>query len=223
MSTVGYVAIVVVLWVLSGITAAAVFLTRRGQRAWYWYVLGAVLGLLFVPIALERGSRPTGRVESRTADEPVARHPGTGPRVLVGLDGSAVSDRALSAVEHGLAGDPEELILVTVVDVAQVDPGNRTGDESEQVEQARRLLADRADQVRAATPGRGPATTTIEIVTGQPARALLDVARTRAADLIVIGRRGSGVSNRLMGSVADQVVRESTRSVLVAGDDAKDA
>ncbi|MFV2086967.1 universal stress protein [Micromonospora sp. LOL_021] len=215
MSTAGYIVTVVAVWVLSGIVAVAVFLTRHGQRAWYWYPLGAVLGLLFVPIAVERGSRPTGRLEVRPAPAGTGPSaPGPGPRVLVGLDGSADSEHALRTAHRVLAGRVGELILTTVVDVAAVERGDRTAEEVDQLDRARDLLTDRAARLRRADGP--PLPSSIEIVTGRPARALLDVAQARDVDMIVVGRRGRGLSNRLLGSVADQVVRDATRPVLLA-------
>lgn len=214
MSTAGYVAIVIVVWVLSGVTAVAVFMTRRGQRAWYWYLLGAVLGLIFVPIAMERGSRPTGLLESRPGPGAADGRGRSGPRVLVGVDGSADSDRALRTVRQVLGGHTTELILATVVDVApQAGPGERTDEETEQLQRARELLSSRAEGA-AGDPTARPTGT--EILTGPPAQALLEAARSRDVDLIVIGRRGSGLTKRLLGSVADQVVRDATRPVLLA-------
>ncbi|MFV2019780.1 universal stress protein [Micromonospora sp. LOL_023] len=220
MSTAGYVGIVIVIWAVSGIAAAAVFMGRRGRRAWYWYLLGAVLGLLFVPIAMERGNRPTSSLESRPGPDPATRagpvRPGDGhgPKVLIGVDGSPDSDRALRTMRDVLGGHAGELILATVVDVAaQVKADERTDEEAEQLARARELLSDRAAGLAADRPA---APTGTEILTGQPARALLDVARSRDVDMIVIGRRGSGLSHRLLGSVADQLVRDATRPVLLA-------
>ncbi|WFE29408.1 universal stress protein [Solwaraspora sp. WMMD791] len=215
MSTAGYVAVVVVVWVLSGVTAVAVFMTRRGRRAWYWYLLGAVLGLLFVPIAMERGATGTGRLETRTAPgRPGRSASAAGPRVLVAVDGSADADRALRTAREVLGDRVGELILATVVDLApQVDPDERTEEEDEDLARAREVLRDRAGAASAG--GRAGASRT-EILTGTPARALLDTARRNDVDLIVIGRRGSGLSTRLLGGVADQVVRHADRPVLLA-------
>ncbi|MFY1699188.1 universal stress protein [Solwaraspora sp. WMMA2101] len=216
MSTAGYVAVVVAVWVLSGVTAVAVFMTRRGRRAWYWYLLGAVLGLLFVPIAMERGATGTARLETRATPGRPGRpgHPGTGPRVLVGVDGSADADRALRTAREVLGDRVGELILATVVDLApQVDPDERTDEEDEDLAHAREVLRDRAG---AASAGGGAGASRTEILTGTPARALLDTARSNDVDLIVIGRRGSGLSTRLLGGVADQVLRHADRPVLLA-------
>ncbi|WP_052091195.1 hypothetical protein [Modestobacter caceresii] len=54
METVAYVAVVIALWVLAGLAAVVVLLARQGYRHWGWYLMGAVLGPLFIPIAAER-------------------------------------------------------------------------------------------------------------------------------------------------------------------------
>ena len=51
---------------------------------------------------------------------------------------------------------------------------------------------------------------TSEIVTGSCARAILDVARDRGFDLIVMGTHGrTGVAHLLLGSVAERGVRDA--------------
>ncbi|MCB2224585.1 MAG: universal stress protein [Actinobacteria bacterium] len=51
---------------------------------------------------------------------------------------------------------------------------------------------------------------------GEPASALGDVCRERGADLLVVGRRGAGLVERLvMGSVADRVAHYAPCPVLI--------
>jgi nucleotide-binding universal stress UspA family protein len=55
-----------------------------------------------------------------------------------------------------------------------------------------------------------------EIIDGKPADAILDVADTHAADMIVVGSRGLGaVQTALFGSVSKELVTRSTRPVLI--------
>lgn len=55
-----------------------------------------------------------------------------------------------------------------------------------------------------------------EILDGPPADAILSVADTRGADLIVVGTRGHGaVQSALFGSVSKAIVGRATRPVLV--------
>jgi universal stress protein A len=56
---------------------------------------------------------------------------------------------------------------------------------------------------------------TSEIITGVTARAILDHARERGIDLIVMGTHGrSGMAHLLMGSVAERIVRHASCPVL---------
>lgn len=51
---------------------------------------------------------------------------------------------------------------------------------------------------------------------GEPAAALADVCTERNADLLVVGRRGAGIVERLvMGSVADRVAHYAPCAVLI--------
>jgi nucleotide-binding universal stress UspA family protein len=57
----------------------------------------------------------------------------------------------------------------------------------------------------------------IEIVEGNPAGRILELARVRDVDLIVVGSRSLGaVTGMLLGSVSREVVRRADRPVLVA-------
>jgi nucleotide-binding universal stress UspA family protein len=56
-----------------------------------------------------------------------------------------------------------------------------------------------------------------DVLEGPPADAIINVATTREADLIVMGSRGFGqFTGLLLGSVSDRVVHYSTVPVLVA-------
>ncbi|HSC73062.1 MAG TPA: universal stress protein [Gaiellaceae bacterium] len=56
-----------------------------------------------------------------------------------------------------------------------------------------------------------------EIIEGSPAEKILEVARTRGAELIVVGCRGRGaVTGAVLGSVSSDVVHRADRPVLVA-------
>jgi len=65
-------------------------------------------------------------------------------------------------------------------------------------------------------------TATHEIADGRPARVIVDTARDRATDLIVMGTHGrSGVAHLLMGSVAEHAVRAAPCAVLTVRDVAR--
>ena len=57
-----------------------------------------------------------------------------------------------------------------------------------------------------------------EVVLGAPWQSICETARTRQADLIVIGSHGYSGVDRLLGTTAAKVVNHASCSVLVVGD-----
>ena len=56
-----------------------------------------------------------------------------------------------------------------------------------------------------------------ELLEGSPAEVILDLARSRDVDLIVVGSRGLGpAKGSLLGSVSSEIVQKADRPVLVA-------
>lgn len=196
---------VLAVWVLAGLVAVVVLLGRQGYRAPQWYFLGAALGPLFIPIAAERAGREVTVVQRRPA--PAGERPaGGGPKVVVGVDGSPESDRAVEDAVRLFGPRGARFVLVAVVG-ADEDWGER-----DQRRVATDLLASRAERL----PGNGPAPV-LEIVSGQPARGVLAVAAAEGADVVVLGRRGRGLSRRLLGSVAQSATEQCAVPVLLAG------
>ncbi|MDQ3885816.1 MAG: universal stress protein [Actinomycetota bacterium] len=199
--------VAIVVWVLVGVAAVAFFLGRQGHRDPSWYLLGGVLGPLFVPVAAERAWRRTRRLEgsAHTQSSSSVAPQSSGLAVLVGVDGSPESDQAVRDAGRIVAAGVDRVILATVLDVDAVEQ-----DDEMQRQRARKLLADRTDWLA------GGARTATVVAAGQPARALLDLADTEHVDLVVVGRRGRGLSRQIMGSVAEQVTSRSSRPVLLA-------
>jgi len=57
----------------------------------------------------------------------------------------------------------------------------------------------------------------VEVLEGEPAHRIVELARAREADLIVVGSRGRGsVAGTLLGSVSRDVMQHADRPVLVA-------
>jgi nucleotide-binding universal stress UspA family protein len=190
--------------------ATAIGMGRRGHDPWMWGVLGALFGplviaLWFVP---RRGDeRPAEKLlrpgAIATGDATIT--------VLVGVDGSPESMAATSAVVDLLADRMRSLTLATVLDLDAVDamraqPKGRSVFERD----ARAVLDEAATRVS----GVDPATV---ILGGRPADALVTYAQSHDVDLIAIGRRGTGLSEAVLGSVAERLVREPGVLLLVAG------
>jgi len=131
--------------------------------------------------------------------------------ILVPIDGSDPSVRAVTAAMDLARATGAEIVLLHVREhelTWATDIDVETEPEAiELVESYVRLLKD------AELPVRGEV---LRSPHGQVARAILDVARSEAADVIVIATHGYSVWARLLlGSVTTKVVHLATCPVLV--------
>ena len=141
-------------------------------------------------------------------------------RILVPVDGSPTARLGLREAIRLARGQKAAVHLVHVVDgyhvaMMGVEGGAYIGELLESLERSgRRLLRAAEAQVRrAGVPVR---TALLENSLGPAADAIVRQARKSGADLIVIGTHGRrGVSRVLMGSDAEQVVRNSPVPVLL--------
>jgi nucleotide-binding universal stress UspA family protein len=124
--------------------------------------------------------------------------------VLVGLDGSADSERALATVLRLLRPQGGLLVLAEVI---PFDSAERVT--SGDIDAASARLADEAAGIDTA------ATLHAEVLTGPPGPALRRYAGQHDIDLLVVGRHGSGLSTRLLGSVSADLIENSSVPVLV--------
>jgi nucleotide-binding universal stress UspA family protein len=130
--------------------------------------------------------------------DPAPQAPGSPPRVVVGVDGSKASLRALAwAVAHArVAG-------ATLVPLS-------VGDADEE----RELASLRAAAEAAGSGEDRPVAVEPTVRRGNVSQELL--AAAAEADLLVIGSRGrGGVASLLLGSTSSQVAGHSTRPVVV--------
>ncbi len=199
------VVVLVVVWLSAG-ALSGVLMARRGYAP-LWILLAMPLGPLFLPIALERIRRRPAVVEFGSTGAPPRRtDEGGGSRVLVGLDGSEQSDRALSTV-LGLLGP--RCALLVLAEVVSYDATE--GVTSEAIDAA----AQRLSEIAAGLTIAGVVHT--EVLTGPAGQALRSFADRQDVDLLVVGRRGQGMSSRLLGSVSAELVQHSPVPVLVIG------
>lgn len=136
--------------------------------------------------------------------------------IIAGVDGSDGSRRA---AEHAAAlarNHGAKLKLVTVVRTPEGwwgiggAPPSPDAFASAVVEGRRRIL----DRAESELDLEGVDYETVEEV-GDPATQLAEVCRVEEADLLVVGRRGAGLVERLVvGSVADRVANTAPCAVL---------
>ena len=141
-------------------------------------------------------------------DEPGIR------RIVVGIDGSAASGRALRwavAQAQTWRAEVEAVHAWTVPDMGADPLAQALADPRELEAQARRelcLVVDGTDDAELA----GPVSRTL--VRNDPASAILEAADD--ADLVVVGSRGLGADGESdLGAVSDRVIREARCPVVV--------
>lgn len=139
-------------------------------------------------------------------------------RILVPIDGSSTSDRALQEAIKLIDGQPVLLRLVHVIDDLQFLDAEGYVDYAE-LRELTRKIGERA-LVRAAEMAR-QADVTVETAlieaNGERIARMIEAESGRwSADLIVIGTHGrSGFNHLLFGSVAEGVVRCASVPVLL--------
>lgn len=133
-------------------------------------------------------------------------------KILVGYDGSPTSEKAVDvAIRFGVCEKSEVSVLAvarlpepaTSVEVEAV-----LDDAKEHYEQGLKRIVERAKT-------RGVDVST-DIVVGHPAEQLIRRAQTEQSDLIIVGRRGTSLFQKLMlGSVSERVLRYAHCPVLL--------
>lgn len=202
------VVVLIIGWIVVGLLSG-LWMARHGHDP-MWTLIAVVLGPLFVPIALERVQRRPGLAAFGSSGAPPQRPATAGLRVLVGVDGSAESERGLAAARRLFGPYCALLVLAEVVHFEAAEAGASTD-----VDDASRRLAELASRADIA----GVVHT--EVLAGAPGPTLRGFAEEQDMDLLVVGRRGRGLSTRLLGSVSADIIEHSRVPVLVIepGDD----
>ncbi|MGB7356867.1 MAG: universal stress protein [Mycobacterium sp.] len=193
----------IVAWIVVGLVSG-LWMARHGHDP-LWTLIAVVLGPLFVPIAMERVQRHPGVARFGSKGAPPQRAESTtGLRVLVGLDGSAESARGLATALRLFGPHCALLVLAEVVhfEAAESASGADVG-------AAERRLTELAGDVDIS----GVVHT--EVLAGAPGPTLREFADQQDMDLLVVGRRGRGLSTRLLGSVSADIIEHSSVPVLV--------
>ncbi len=138
------------------------------------------------------------------------------PGIIVGVDGSGHSQRALEWAMKEAAIRHTPLTVLTVHEALR---GYFTSvvvfpDDQARTEEAQQAAEAEAKQVLAELDGPHPESITVRAVHGFPVEELVNAGRD--ADMIVLGSRGAGGFSRLlMGSTASQVVQHAQCPVLI--------
>jgi nucleotide-binding universal stress UspA family protein len=135
-------------------------------------------------------------------------------RILVGVDGSAPSLKAVDFAADLASKYGAELILLKVVPhlSPELDPAVEEYARSEHIPvPAAELMLTMTDSVldnaRRNAYTKGATRISVEPSFGDPAQEIIAVAQDRQADLIVVGSRGHGrLAGLLLGSVAQKVI-----------------
>ena len=156
----------------------------------------------------------------RPWDETEERDPRTSrfERIVVPLDGSEVAKAALKPATQLADGFGSELILVRVVpspvELTSIYgvPGVELRGEGHHA----RMEEARSDLKAVAGRIKGPKVDGRVIESGGAAEGIVEAARELGADLIAMASHGrEGLERAFLGSVADKVLRSTTRPVLI--------
>ena len=137
-------------------------------------------------------------------------------KIVHPTDFSACAEQARAlAVELARSLGAELILLHVAVDAAPFREGFMSLREMERFFAEQREWANQALEERAAETRNRGVPTVARIVTGAPAKEIVETARSEGAAFIVMGTHGRNVLERfLLGSVADRVVRTAPCAVV---------
>jgi len=136
--------------------------------------------------------------------------------IVVGVDGSGHSQRALAQAMHEAAIRHVPLTVLTVHEALRGYYGHMVtySDDPVRTEDVRKAAQAETDEVLAGLTGPRPDSVTVKAVHGFAVEEIINAGKD--ADMIVLGSRGAGGFTRLMmGSVSSQVVLHAHCPVLI--------
>jgi len=132
--------------------------------------------------------------------------------ILVPLDGSSLAETALAPAMEIARENDGKLILLRAAVAHTLPMADLTEAQVDAVREAEAYLTAAKNR---ATVG-GVADVDISVWYGQPVEAIVEAARFRKADLIVMSSHGrSGMKRLVLGSVAESVLRMTMVPVLL--------
>lgn len=135
-------------------------------------------------------------------------------KIVVGLDGSKCSEKALEYATQLAEKLGSTLVLINVVPQAPYTQGDFYYGEKIQAaaqKDCEQVLVRQQEQLKA----RG-ITSELVCMTGSPADKIVELSEKVEADAIVVGSRGlSSIKSLLLGSVANAVAQKAKRTVII--------
>lgn len=183
--------------------AKLVVLGSRGLGGWSSLLIGSV------------AVQVTTHAECPVVVIPHEQHPRQERTVVVGVDGSKASAKAIDFAFDQAAGLDARVVAIhawTTPYLTYADGASMLQFDEEKVRQEARLLV--AESVAGAAADHPDVEWTTELAMGSAAQAL--VRRSASAELVVVGSRGrGGFSGLLLGSVSQNVLHHAECPVAV--------
>ncbi|MBS7287221.1 MAG: universal stress protein [Candidatus Freyarchaeota archaeon] len=139
-------------------------------------------------------------------------------KIMVAIDGSEYSERALDRAINLAKTFNSQIILLNVVKTEELEIVRQYSESSYELvksyleQTADKLLTEAEKKVRK----KGIEDVVKKVAFGDPAEKIVDEADSEGVDLIAIGTRGlTGVKRVVLGSTTQKVMRWSNKDVLV--------
>jgi nucleotide-binding universal stress UspA family protein len=131
--------------------------------------------------------------------------------IILAYDGSKFSNRALQEAIRLAKESDGSLLILSVVDITDEFEAHAPGLTDKMTEKLLKLAQKALGKAAAAK-----VKAKVEVHVGDAYEMIVDVARKKKADVIVMGSHGrTGLTRLLMGSVTSRVIGHATCAVLV--------
>lgn len=139
------------------------------------------------------------------------------PGIVVGVDGSVHSERALDWAMREAAIRSAPLTVLTIHPVSLSISGRATlryPEDNPEEEKSRQAVEEMVEKAAAQLGAGRPASVTVRVVSGTVAEEIINASLD--ADLLVLGSRGTGGFARLLlGSVSSQAAQHAHCPVVI--------
>jgi nucleotide-binding universal stress UspA family protein len=133
-------------------------------------------------------------------------------RILIPLDGSALAEAALDAAIDVGHGEPPMLMLLRAAEAHTLPGADPTDEQVAVVREAEEYVAAVAERLAK----RGITRVETSVWYGPAAAAIIEAAKLKKADMIVMSTHGrSGLGRLILGSVTESVLRGTTTPICI--------